>query len=82
MASDVDISGEGPQGEIHFVVGLDAVFTSFKLTYKTSKKKDLYEHSYDPLVNSFYDCLYQGIKIRVNLPCLITFMIVNLNKYI
>ena len=38
-APDVDISGEGPQGEIHFGVGVQAVFTSFKQAYKTPKKK-------------------------------------------
>ena len=38
-ASDVDISGEGPQGEIHFGVGVQAVFTSIKQAYKTPKKK-------------------------------------------
>ena len=40
-ASDVDISGEGPQGEIHFGVGVQAVFTSIKQAYKTPKKKIL-----------------------------------------
>ena len=63
---------------VHFVVGVDAVFTSFKLTYKTPKKKGMNI----PTTLWFSDCLYQGLKIRVNLPCLITFMIVNLNKYI
>ena len=40
-ASDFDISGEGPQGEIHFGVGVQAVLTSIKQAYKTPKKKIL-----------------------------------------
>ena len=38
-APDVDISGEGPQGEIHFGVGVQAVLVSFKQAHKTPKKK-------------------------------------------
>ena len=38
---DVDISGEGPQGEIHFGVGVQAVLVSFKQAHKTPKKKIL-----------------------------------------
>ena len=40
-APDVDISGEGPQGEIHFGVGVQAVLASFKQAYKTPKKEIL-----------------------------------------
>ena len=47
-ASDVDISGEGPQGEIHFGVDVKAVFTSLKQAYKTPKKK-IFKISYDAL---------------------------------
>ena len=42
-APDVSVGEEGPQGDIHFGVGIDAVFPSFKQTYKTpeTEKSDL-----------------------------------------
>ena len=36
---DVSVSGGGPQGDIHFGVGIDAVWASLKQTHKTPKKK-------------------------------------------